>query len=83
MNEEIGNLAGKLLEGGLIPAKATMDAFHIAFAAVHELDFLLPWNCAHIHNLSIERRVERICGNAGYNCAVICNPDELLPSSDS
>ena len=65
----------------LIPAKAATDAFHIAIAAVHRMDFLLTWNCTHIHNLSIVRRVERICTEAGYACPVICNPDELLPPS--
>ncbi|MEP6672922.1 MAG: type II toxin-antitoxin system VapC family toxin [Chthoniobacter sp.] len=79
--EEAEDLAGKLLEGELIPAKAATDAFHIATAAVHGMDFLLTWNCTHIHNLSIVRRVERICAAAGYVCPVICNPDELLPPS--
>ena len=77
---EAEDLAGKLLSAGLIPAKAAADAFHIAVAAVHGMDFLLTWNCTHIHNLSIIRRVERICSADGYACPVICNPDELLPS---
>ena len=79
--EEVDDLAGKLLAGELIPAKAATDAFHIAIATVHRMDFLLTWNCTHIHNLSIIRRVERICAAEGYACPVICNPDELLPPS--
>ena len=79
--EEVDDLAEKLLAGELIPAKAATDAFHIAIATVHRMDFLLTWNCTHIHNLSIIRRVERICAAAGYACPVICNPDELLPPS--
>ena len=77
--EEVEDLAGKLLEDGLIPAKAATDAFHIAMAAVHGMDFLLTWNCTHIHNLSIIRRVERVCAAPGYACSVICSPDDLLP----
>ena len=77
---EVEDLAGKLLAAGLIPAKAATDAFHIAIAAVHGMDFLLTWNCTHIHNLSMIRRVERLCSEAGFSCPVICNPDELLPS---
>ena len=79
--EEVDDLAGKLLAGELIPAKAATDAFHIAIATVHRMDFLLTWNCTPIHNLSIIRRVERICAAEGYACPVICNPDELLPPS--
>ena len=77
--EEVEDLAEELLKDELIPAKAAVDAFHIAIAAVHGMDFLLTWNCTHIHNLSIVRRVERICAAAGFACPVICNPDELLP----
>jgi predicted nucleic acid-binding protein len=77
--EEVEKLAEKLLEAKLIPPKAATDAFHIAIATVHHMDFLLTWNCTHIHNLSIVRRVERICAAEGYACPVICNPDELLP----
>lgn len=79
--EEVDDLAGKLLAGELIPAEAATDAFHIAIATVHRMDFLLTWNCTHIHNLSIIRRVERICAAEGYACPVICNLDELLPPS--
>ena len=39
--EEVDDLAGKLLAGELIPAKAATDAFHIAIATVHRMDFLL------------------------------------------
>ena len=81
--EEVDDLADRLLAGELIPAKAATDAFHIAIATVHGMDFLLTWNCTHIHNLNIVRRVERICAAAGYACPVICNPDELLPPSAS
>lgn len=63
----------------MIPAKAATDAFHIAMATVHGMDFLLTWNCTHIHNLSIIRRLERNCAAAGYACPVICSPDDLLP----
>ena len=39
--EEVDDLPGKLLAGELIPAKAATDAFHIAIATVHRMDFLL------------------------------------------
>jgi hypothetical protein len=74
-------LAETLLVANLIPVKAAADAFHIAISAVHGMDFLLTWNCAHINNLNVIRRVERICAAAGRPCPVICTPDELLPTS--
>ena len=81
VTEEVDELAARLLTGGLIPAKAAQDAFHVAVSAVHGMDFLLTWNCTHINNVSIIRRMERICAAAGFACPVICSPDELLPSS--
>ena len=78
---EVDELAGGLLAGGLIPAKAAQDAFHVAVSAVHGMDFLLTWNCTHINNVNIIRRMERICAAAGFTCPVICSPDELLPPS--
>ena len=47
VTEEVDELAGRLLGGGLIPVKAAQDAFHVAMSAVHGTDFLLAWNCLH------------------------------------
>ena len=79
VTEEVDELAARFLEKGLIPPKAELDAFHVAIAAVHTMDFLLTWNCTHINNVSIIRRIERICAENGFSCPVICSPDELLP----
>ena len=76
---EVEELIENLLESGIVPASAAPDAAHIAFAAVHELDFLLTWNCKHINNPHLIRRIERACAERGLACPVICTPEELLP----
>jgi hypothetical protein len=81
VTDEVDELAARLLAGGLIPARAAQDAFHVAVSAVHGMDFLLTWNCTHINNVNTIRRMERICAEAGFACPVICSPDELLPPS--
>ena len=78
LGEDVLALAGSILGAGLIPAKAEMDAAHIAIAAVYEMDLLLTWNCTHIHNVAIARHIEKICARAGYACPVICSPLDLL-----
>ena len=78
VNEAIRNLAADILAAGLIPAKAAVDAAHIAVASVHGMDMLLTWNCTHIHNIAISRQIERICARAGFQCPVICTPFDLL-----
>lgn len=78
--EHARELAAAILDTGLIPAKAAVDASHIAVAAVHRMDILLTWNCTHIHNIAISRQIERICARAGWLCPAICTPFDLLES---
>lgn len=76
--EAARELAAEILRTGLIPAKAAVDASHIAVAAVHQMDILLTWNCTHIHNIAISRQIERLCARAGWLCPAICTPFDLL-----
>ena len=72
------DLAAWLLQSGITPPNAASDALHIAIAAAHAMDFLLPWNCKHINNPHLVRRIERACAERGLACPVICTPEELL-----
>jgi len=70
-------LAKQLLDNGLVPATSTEDALHIALATVHGMDFLLTWNFRHINNARTKARVRVAVEAAGYECPVICSPEEL------
>jgi hypothetical protein len=70
-------LAGRILEAGL-PAKALQDAWHLACASHHEMDYQLTWNCTHIANAEFVPKARRACAVAGYPCPQICTPQELL-----
>ncbi len=76
--EAARELAVEILGAGLIPAKAAVDASHIAVAAVHRMDILLTWNCTHIHNIAISRQIEGLCARVGWPCPAICTPFDLL-----
>lgn len=78
ITSEVEALAAALLASRVIPQKAATDAAHIAIATVHGLDFLMTWNCAHIANANIARKLANICRQYGYECPVICTPEELL-----
>ena len=78
VSDEVTTLAAWLLSEQIIPLVAEVDAAHLAFSAVHGLDFLLTWNCKHIHNLKLERRIEAACRRMGLTCPIICTPAELL-----
>ena len=75
---EVSTLAVAILASGRLPRNAATDAAHIAVAAVHGMDFLLTWNCVHIANASITRALALTCRDQGFECPVICTPEELL-----
>ena len=70
-------LAEALISGGGLPARATVDAFHIATATAHGVDYLLTWNCKHIANATMRATIEEICRAEGFGAPVICTPEEL------
>jgi predicted nucleic acid-binding protein len=78
LNKDVAELAEKLVRGGVIPQKAVEDAFHIAIATIHGMDYLLTWNFKHIANAMMRYRIESLCRNEGYQPPIICTPQELL-----
>ena len=70
--------AKRLIGEGIVPAKAVVDALHLGIAAAHGVEYLLTWNCAHIANASLRRRMEALCRTMGREMPVICTPEELL-----
>ncbi len=79
VNEIAGQLAQALIATVPFPPKAAADALHIATAAVHDIEYLLTWNCAHLANAAIRVRVESVCRDRGYRAPIICTPEELSP----
>ena len=78
VTDEVGLLAQILIKQIPIPAKAQLDAFHIAVASVHGIDYLLTWNCTNINNAELRPRIEAICRSQGFEPPIICTPQELL-----
>lgn len=71
-----------LVTRGIIPAKSAEDALHISIATVHAMDFLLTWNCKHIANPEIQKRIALYLEEQGFFLPFICTPDELLGADD-
>lgn len=78
MTTEAETLVTALIKAAALPEKAVEDAFHIALATVHGMDFLLTWNCKHIANAIKRGTIEHVCVTAGFAMPVICTPEELL-----
>lgn len=78
LNQSVLDLAEQFLECSSLPAKADIDAVHIAAATVHGMDYLLTWNCKHIANAQIQRKLAEISLDFGYELPILCTPYELL-----
>ena len=75
---EVHDVADRLLRIRAVPAKALVDAVHIAVAAVNRIDYLLTWNCTHIANAAVRGKIEQACRAAGLQAPTICTPEELM-----
>lgn len=71
-------LTESIMAARVLPEHAARDAAHIAVAAAHAIDYLLTWNCKHLANAQIARRIARVCAEAGYRMPIICTPEELM-----
>ncbi|HEY3323893.1 MAG TPA: type II toxin-antitoxin system VapC family toxin [Planctomycetota bacterium] len=79
-NPEVRNLA-KVYEQRLgLTGKGLADIAHLAFAVEYEVDYLLTWNCAHIANGEVIRKLLEVNGELRRETPVILTPEALLES---
>jgi hypothetical protein len=77
IDNEVMALAIALLDTKAVPHQAVEDAYHIALATVHGMDYLLTWNCKHIANATMWHKIDEICRNNGYEPPIISTPEQL------
>lgn len=75
---EIAQIANEIMSRAILPAKAQVDALHIAAAAHHRIQYLLTWNCKHIANAKMLPRIHQVLKDFGVPIPIICTPEELL-----
>ena len=78
---ETQDLAAEFLRTGCLPPSAQSDAVHLAVATRAEVDYLLTWNCRHLANAQILRRLEREARRFGWALPTVCTPLELMGDS--
>ncbi len=78
---EASALASEIVRSHLLPDRAFPDALHIGLAAIHAVDYLLTWNCAHIANAELLPRVTVLVQKAGFEMPFVCTPEELMGDS--
>ncbi|MCL6546966.1 MAG: type II toxin-antitoxin system VapC family toxin [Bryobacteraceae bacterium] len=78
ITEDAESLTEAILAAGILPPHAARDAGHVAVATVHAIDYLLTWNCKHLANAQISRRIAVVCEKLGHRMPIICTPEELM-----
>jgi predicted nucleic acid-binding protein len=75
---QVGTLADQYFAAIDLPEKARADAYHLAMAVWHGMDYLVTWNCQHIAGARIKRVVETVNAGQRLLTPVICTPEELM-----
>jgi len=75
---EVETLAEAYFAALPIPEKARADAYHLALATEHGMDYLVSWNLTHIVSGGIVRRLQELNAARGIRTPVICTPEELM-----
>lgn len=61
-----------------MPRRDYRDAFHLALASVHGIDYLLTWNFTHLANVDKRRHLTVLNRRLKLPMPTICSPMELL-----
>ncbi len=78
LNVSVEKMAQVYVDRLKIPKKSALDAVHLAVASIHNMDYLVTWNCSHIANGIIIKKLLEVNTSYGVKTPVICTPEELL-----
>ena len=78
LTEAAITLGQAFLQQSSLPTKAANDALHMALATVYGIDYLLTWNCKHMANAQIQKKLAQIAEQSDYELPIICTPYELM-----
>ena len=75
---EVRDLAEHYFEAIDLPERARADAYHLALAVLHGMDYLVTWNCTHIAGGRVKWIVQNMNAKRGIGSPIICTPEELM-----
>lgn len=78
LTDEGRRLADQYVKHGAVPAGHLEDAYHVATAVVHEMDYLLSWNFRHIVRRRTREVVKMVNALEGFGQIQIMTPPELV-----
>jgi len=78
LNDKVEEMAQVYMERLYIPEKSFRDAAHLAVASVHNIDYLVTWNCTHLANGEVIKKLMKINESFCIPTPIICTPEELM-----
>ncbi|MBM4031119.1 MAG: type II toxin-antitoxin system VapC family toxin [Planctomycetes bacterium] len=78
LSREVADLAEMYRLELRMPIERLPDLTHVAFAVVHQLNYLVTWNCAHIANDQVIRKLVEINGRLERFTPLIVTPEVFL-----
>lgn len=61
-----------------LPDKTQADAYQLALAAWHGLDYLVSGNSMHVVSGRVRMIIEEVNAQFGIRTPIICTPEELM-----
>ena len=80
LTDEAAILAEGYISRGIFHRKFIADAFHVALASIHKVDYLVTWNFGHLANVRKQARIRLFNTAAGFFSPVIVTPEFLVHS---
>ena len=77
-SDEVAILAEGYISRGIFHRKFMADAFHVALASIHKIDYLVTWNFGHLANVRKQARIQLFNTAAGFFSPVIVTPEFLV-----
>lgn len=76
-SNEARHLARSLIEWSVVPENKPGDALQMAITVVHEIDYLLTWNYAHLANPSAQYKLEMVLARLKLRPSIMVSPDTI------
>ena len=80
INEDVRRLTRHYDKTLGLSGKARADIPHLAYAVSYQMDYLVTWNCAHIANGEMIRRLLKANATLKRPTPLIVTPEEVLES---
>jgi predicted nucleic acid-binding protein len=77
LNKAVRTFGQELIELGIVPSAKPSDAIHLAVASIHEVDYLLTWNYAHLANPDVQDKLRGICETHGLSTPFLVSPESI------